>query len=214
MSAAPVRSGRKLVWLKPGIFVGSLFPLASILYRAVRGRLGANPVAETLNELGLTALVFLILSLSSTPAKILFGVTWPIKVRRMLGLMAFFYASVHVLTYAGIDQLGQFAGIVEDIVKRPFIAVGFLAWLILIPLAITSTAKMTKRLGAVKWKRLHRLAYLATLLGVVHFVWRVKKDITEPVVYGTILGALLVVRVVDAWNGPRKRPSARVAQGS
>jgi len=196
---------RKQVWLKPGVMTGALVPLVSILYRAVRGRLGANPVAEALNELGLTALVFLILSLACTPAKILFGVTWPIRIRRMLGLVAFFYATLHVLTYAGIDQLGQFRGIFDDIVKRPFIAVGFLAWLILVPLAITSTAKMTKRLGAVKWKRLHRLVYVATLLGVVHFVWRVKKDITEPVVYGTILGILLLLRLVDARGKATRR---------
>jgi sulfoxide reductase heme-binding subunit YedZ len=214
MSPPKGRSKRPLVWLKPGVLTGSLFPLASILYRAARGRLGANPVAEALNELGLTALVFLILSLSCTPAKIVFGVTWPIRIRRMLGLMAFFYATLHVLTYAGVDQLGHFTAILEDVAKRPFIAVGFLAWLVLMPLAITSTAKMTKRLGAVKWKRLHRLAYLATLLGVVHFVWRVKKDITEPAVYGTILGVLLVVRVVDAFGAARPRPAPRAARGS
>jgi sulfoxide reductase heme-binding subunit YedZ len=198
MGAFAVRSGKKLVWLKPGVLTGAMFPLVSILYRAVRGRLGANPVAEALNELGLTALVFLVLSLACTPAKMMFGVTWPIKIRRMLGLLAFFYATLHVLTYAGVDQLGHLAAILEDIAKRPFIAVGFAAWLILVPLAITSTAKMTKRLGAVKWKRLHRLVYVATVLGVVHFVWRVKKDITEPAVYGAILGALLLARLVPA----------------
>jgi sulfoxide reductase heme-binding subunit YedZ len=205
---------RPLVWLKPGVLTGSLVPLASIVYRAARGRLGANPVAEALNELGLTALIFLVLSLSATPAKIVFGVTWPIRIRRMLGLIAFFYATLHVLTYAAVDQLGHFAAIFEDVAKRPFIAVGFAAWLTLVPLAVTSTAKMTKRLGAAKWKRLHRLAYVATLLGVVHFVWRVKKDITEPVVYGTIVGVLLLVRLVDALTGPRPRPLPRTAKGS
>jgi methionine sulfoxide reductase heme-binding subunit len=212
MSPPKGRSARPLAWLKPGVFTGSLFPVVSVLYRAARGTLGANPVAEALNELGLTALALLILSLACTPAKILFGVTWPIRIRRMLGVMAFVYATLHILTYAGVDQLGNFSGILEDVAKRPFIAVGFLAWLILVPLAITSTAKMTKRLGAVKWKRLHRLAYVATVLGVVHFVWRVKKDVTEPAVYGTILGVLLLVRLVDAWGSPR--PSPRVARGS
>src|SRR5262245_24888128 len=109
------------------------------MYRAARGRLDANPVAEALNELGLTALIFLVLSLSCTPAKIVFGVTWPIRIRQMLGLMTFFYASLHILTYAAIDQLGHFGAILEDIAKRPFIAMGFAAWLILVPLAITST---------------------------------------------------------------------------
>jgi sulfoxide reductase heme-binding subunit YedZ len=197
-----VRPAKQLAWLKPGVLTGALVPVTAILYRAARGKLGANPVAEALNELGLMALVFLILSLACTPAKILFGVTWPIRIRRMLGLMAFFYATLHVLTYAGIDQLGHVRDIFADVTKRPFIAVGFLAWLILVPLAVTSTAKMTKRLGAAKWKRLHRLAYVAALLGVVHFVWRVKKDITEPAVYGAILVLLLLVRLVDA--GPRK----------
>jgi sulfoxide reductase heme-binding subunit YedZ len=199
---------RKQPWLKPGVLVGSLVPLVSILYRAARGGLGANPVAEALNELGLTALIFLILSLACTPAKILFRVTWPIRIRRMLGLLAFFYASLHVLTYACVDQLGQLRAIFEDVTKRPFIAVGFAAWLILVPLAITSTAKMTKRLGAARWKRLHRLVYLATLLGVIHFVWRVKKDVSEPVVYGTIIGILLLVRLANA-RAPKARSEAR-----
>ncbi len=189
---------KKQPWLKPGVLVGAMFPLTSIVYRAAQGGLGANPVAEALNELGLTALIFLILSLGCTPAKIVFGVTWPIRIRRLLGLMAFFYATLHVLTYAGIDQLARFGAIFEDVTKRPFIAVGFVAWLILVPLAITSTAKMTKRLGAARWKRLHRLAYAAAILGVVHFVWRVKKDITEPAVYGSILGILLLLRLADA----------------
>jgi sulfoxide reductase heme-binding subunit YedZ len=210
MALWKVRPATQLAWLKPGVLTGALVPVASIVYRATRGALGANPVAEALNELGLVALVFLILSLACTPAKIAFGVTWPIRIRRMLGLLAFFYATLHVLTYAFVDQLGHLADILTDVTKRPFIAVGFLAWLILVPLAVTSTAKMTKRLGAAKWKRLHRLAYVATLLGVVHFVWRVKKDLTEPAVYGSILAVLLLMRLVDLWTGkvPKRRAPA------
>jgi methionine sulfoxide reductase heme-binding subunit len=187
-----------LPWLQPAVLVGSLAPLAALGIGAIRGTLGANAIAEGLNRLGLLALVFLVASLACTPLKILAGWTWPIRLRKTLGLYGFFYASLHLLTYAGLDQGLAFKAIFGDVTKRPFILVGFLAFLLLVPLAITSTAKMLKRLGFARWKQLHRLAYVAGALGVVHFFLRVKKDVTEPAIYGLILGLLFAVRIA-AW---------------
>jgi methionine sulfoxide reductase heme-binding subunit len=190
-------------WLKPGVFVGALAPLGAIVVHGFRGELGANPIAEALNELGLVALVFLVAALACSPAKTLLGWTWPARLRRMLGLFAFFYATLHVGTYAGLDQVLDWHAIVEDVFKRKFIFVGFAAFVLLVPLAVTSTNASVRRLGFARWKRLHRLAYAAPALGVVHFVWRVKKDVSEPVAYGVVLGALLLVRVLT-WARARQ----------
>jgi sulfoxide reductase heme-binding subunit YedZ len=184
-----------LPWLKPAVFTGALVPLAALALRASRHALGANPIAEVLNQLGLLALVFLVASLACTPLKAIAGWTWPIRIRKMLGLHAFFYACLHFLTYAAVDQGLKIAAIAGDIVKRPFILVGFVALVLLVPLAITSTARMLKRLGAARWKRLHRLAYVVGILGVVHFFLRVKKDVSEPLAYGVVLGVLFAVRI-------------------
>ena len=183
-------------WLKPAVFTGALVPLGFILGEALLGRLGANPIAEALNPLGLTALIFLIAALACTPLKVAFGWTWPIRLRRMLGLFGFFYALLHLTTYMAIDQAFDFRAIFADVTKRKFIYIGFTAFLMLIPLAATSTAASVRRLGFVRWKRLHRVAYLATALGVVHFLLRVKKDVREPLIYGAVLAALLLARVV------------------
>jgi sulfoxide reductase heme-binding subunit YedZ len=187
-----------LPWLKPGLFLGSLVPAASLAVGAARGTLGADAIAEGLNRLGLLALIFLVASLTCSPLKTLTGAVWPIKVRKLLGLYAFFYAALHLMTYAGLDQGLDFKAIFADLVKRPFILVGFSAFVLLIPLAVTSTAKMVKRLGFAWWKRLHRLAYVAAALGVLHFFLRVKKDVTEPAIYAAILGILFAVRIA-AW---------------
>jgi methionine sulfoxide reductase heme-binding subunit len=186
-------------WLKPGVLVGSLVPIAAIVDRAAHGELGADPIAQALNQLGLVALVFLIAALACTPLKLSFGWTWPIRLRRMLGVLAFVYAALHVATYVALDQSFDWTAIFADVVKRKFIFVGFAAFVLIVPLAATSTNTSVKRLGFVRWKRLHRLAYLAPAFAVLHFVWRVKKDITEPAVYGTFLAALLLIRVCDFW---------------
>ena len=203
-----MRRARPLPWLKPGVFVGALVPIAAIVWRGSRGELGANPIAQALNQLGLVALVFLLAALACTPLKTLFGWTWPIRLRRMLGLFAFFYAVLHVLTYAGLDQALDWRAIRDDVTKRKFIFVGFSAFVILIPLAATSTSRALKRLGYVRWKRLHRLAYVAPLLGVIHFTWRVKKDVREPVAYAVVLGALLIFRLGAYVRERLARPSA------
>ena len=182
-------------WLKPGIFLGALVPLASILVRALTGGLNANPIAEVENELGLSALIFLVASLACTPARYVLHWTWPVRVRRELGLFAFFYASLHFLVYVFLDQALDLSAIFLDIAKRPFITVGFLALVLLTPLALTSTKASVRRLGFKRWNRLHQLAYVAGLLAVIHFIWRVKIDFTQPLIYAVAVGVLLLARV-------------------
>ena len=190
-----------LPWLNPGILVGASAPLLSILLRARSGALGANPIAEALNELGLMALVLLIASLACTPLRTMLGWTWPIRIRRLLGLLAFAYATLHVAVYAGLDQGLDLRAVLADVFKRRFIFVGFAAFVMMAPLAWTSTKGAVRRMGYARWKRLHLLVYPAALCAVVHFVWRVKKDLSEPLAYAAILAALLLVRVVARGSG-------------
>jgi sulfoxide reductase heme-binding subunit YedZ len=170
--------------------------------------LGANPINTALNQFGLLALIFLLASLAATPLKLALGITWPLRVRRTLGLFSFFYASLHLLTYVALDRLGELTTIAEDLIERPFITVGFLAFCLLVPLAITSTRKAQKQLGFKGWQQLHRLSYLVLLLAIVHFVWRVKRDLSQPVLYGLIAALLLVVRVPE-WLKQRERARYR-----
>jgi methionine sulfoxide reductase heme-binding subunit len=202
-----------LPWLNPAVLAGGLAPLALMALQGAQGNLGPNVIEAVLNQTGLLALVFLVGSLACTPLKLLFGWTWPIRVRKLVGLMAFGYAVVHFLTYAVADQGLALRPILEDITKRKFIAVGFLALVLLVPLALTSTNAAVRRMGFPAWKRLHRLAYVAGALGVIHFVWRVKKDHTEPFIYGAVLALLLGIRAVDAVRNKRRRarPAPRPA---
>ena len=188
--------GAPLPWLKPGLFVGALAPLLVMVVETIQGTLGANPVAEVENVLGLAALVLLVASLACTPARRLFGWTWTARIRRELGLFAFFYVALHFLTYLLVDQGLDAGRIVEDIVKRPFITVGFAALVLLTPLALTSTTASIRRLGYRRWQLLHQLVYVAGVLAVIHFFWRVKIDVSQPLVYAGILTALLLVRAV------------------
>jgi sulfoxide reductase heme-binding subunit YedZ len=182
--------------LKPLVFLGAVSPLLWLAGRALRGTLGPDPVAEVLNRLGLYTLVMLLCSLACTPLQLVLGWKWPIRVRRMLGLFAFFYASLHLTTYVGVDQGLDLASIGKDIVKRRFVTVGFAAWCCLLPLAVTSTQGWVKRLGFRRWKALHRLAYLAAVLGIFHFVWRFKTALLEPLIAGATLFVLLAIRLV------------------
>jgi sulfoxide reductase heme-binding subunit YedZ len=193
------------------VFVAALSPAIRLGALAARGELGANPIATALNQLGLVTLIFLIASLACTPLKALLGWTWPIRIRRMLGLYAFFYASLHFLTYLGLDQVFDFSAVFADIAKRKFIAVGFSAFILLVPLAITSTDAMVRRLGYARWKQLHRLAYAAAVLGVVHFILRVKKDLTQPLTYGAVLAVLLGARLlIFVFNRHKQRVNRRI----
>ncbi len=182
-------------WLKPGVLVGSLVPLAGLIADAIRGTLGADPVAIALNRLGLLALIMLLACLVATPLRLMFSVSWPLRLRRMLGLLAFGYASLHFLVYAWVDQGFVLSSIIEDVTQRPFITVGFLALVALVPLAATSNARARRWLGPRRWQQLHRLVYLAALLAVLHFFWRVKRDLTQPIMYGLVLGVLLWIRI-------------------
>jgi sulfoxide reductase heme-binding subunit YedZ len=198
-----VRSARELRrpplrWLEPAVVVGALVPLADMLVRAFLGKLGANPIAEALNHLGLLAFILLIASLACTPLKLLFGVVWPMRLRRALGLLSFTYACLHFLVYVLLDRRGASDTLLADVLERPFILVGTLAFVLLIPLAATSTKASVKRLGAARWRSLHRLAYVAAGLAALHFIFRVKRDLSEPLTYAVLLGLLLVVRFTHA----------------
>ena len=177
----------KLNWLVPATITGALVPFAALLWRLYRHRLGANPIATALNQIGLLALIFLCLSLSCTPLKVLFGWNWPLRVRRTLGLSGFFAALLHFLVYLWLDQGFAIGAVLRDVFKRPFIAIGFCALLLLVPLALTSTRRSVARLGFARWQRLHRLAYVIGVLAVLHFYLRVKADHTQPISYGLLL---------------------------
>jgi len=179
------------------LFLASGLPLVLLASDALRGGLGANPIEALLNRLGWWTLVFVLLALVPTPLRIVFGWTWPAPHRRMIGLFAFFYGFLHLTVYVGVDQFFDWRAIVADVVKRPFITIGMAAFLLLVPLAVTSTDRWVRRLGYVRWKRLHRLVYVVGVFGVIHFVWRVKADLREPLVFAAILGLLLGVRLVS-----------------
>lgn len=191
---------------KPLVFCLCLLPLALLVSRAFGfgGTLGANPVERILHSLGLWGLRFLVITLAITPARQLFKANWLIQLRRMVGLFAFSYVLLHFLTWLILDQSLYWAGILVDIAKRPYITIGFVAFLLLIPLAVTSTHAMMRRLGR-RWQKLHRLIYLIALLGVWHFFWQVKKDISEPLTYLAIVLALL------GWRAWKARQRAALA---
>ncbi len=172
-----------------------LAPLAKMAADGATGGLGANPIAEVLNRLGFWTLTFLTLSLVPTPARELFGLSWPVRLRRTVGLFAFACGALHFAWYLGVDKCFAMAEIGQDIAKRKFIAVGVAALVLLAPLAVTSTDRWVRRLGYLRWKRIHRLVYPAALLGVLHFVWRVKADLRKPLLFAGAVGLLLLVRV-------------------
>lgn len=198
-------------WLLPGVVVGGLIPLAVIVIGALGNSLGADPIAEILNRFGLLALIFLIGSLACTPMRILFDWRWPLRIRRTLGLFAFFYATLHFCLYAFVDKGSKLADILADIVKRPFILVGFTAFLLLIPLAATSTTNAVRRMGARRWQLLHRSVYAIGILAAIHFYLRVKKDTSEPTIYAVILALLFLARLLPAF---RRRRDAWTSEAS
>jgi len=196
---------------KPALFLLCLLPLASLVWRAFElggTNLGANPVEKIQDTLGQWGLRLLIITLAVTPLRDWFNAVWLIQLRRMLGVYAFFYILLHFLTWLILDQDLYWAGILPDIADRPFITIGFLALLLLIPLAVTSTNGMMRRLGR-RWKTLHRLIYLIVLLGIWHYYWQVKADVREPLIYLAITLVLLGWRV---WKVRRRLlPSHRGA---
>jgi sulfoxide reductase heme-binding subunit YedZ len=205
----PQPSQTHLKWIKAAAFGACLVPLALLVWRGFTGGLGANPIEYITHSTGWWTLSFLLITLSVTPLRRLTGLNWLLRLRRMLGLYAFFYATLHFTTYIWLDQFFDPASIVKDIAKRPFVTIGFAAFVLLIPLAATSTNAMVRRLGARRWQQLHRLIYAIASLGVLHYWWLVKKDITEPVVFALLLGMLLGARLI--W---RARQPAPVQQAS
>jgi sulfoxide reductase heme-binding subunit YedZ len=205
---------RPLILPKTLVHLAALTPLAILLWqvwqvaRTGGSALGADPVAEIEHRLGLWALRLLLLTLAITPLRQLTGWSVLVRFRRMLGLYAFAYASLHLAAYVGLDLRGYWTQLFEDIAKRPYITVGFLAWLLLLPLAVTSTTGWIRRLGR-NWARLHRLVYAIAVLAVLHFWWLVKSDIREPALYAAIAAVLLGWR---AWKAlARRRAGARTA---
>ncbi len=194
--------------VKAALFVVCLMPLGLLVWRGFNDGLTANPIEFITHTTGWWTLAFLFITLSVTPVRRLLEMPWLLRLRRMLGLFAFFYASLHFLMWLAVDQFFDWNAIVKDIVKRPYITVGFSAFVLLLPLAATSTNAMVRRLGAARWQALHRAVYLIAILGVVHFWWLVKKDIREPLVFAALLGVLLGTRLVLAW---RKRVSTASA---
>ena len=187
---------KSFAWLKAALFALCLLPLARLVFFAFTDRLGANPIEFVLRSLGTWTLTLLLVTLSITPLRRLTGWNSLIRARRMLGLFAFFYACLHFLTFAGLDQSFDLNAILADVIKRPYITVGFTCFVLLIPLAVTSTNAMQRRLGGKRWQQLHRLVYLIAAGGVVHYLWLVKKDITQPLLYGLVLAVLLGIRFV------------------
>jgi sulfoxide reductase heme-binding subunit YedZ len=195
MSLAQLKPDQ-LKWLKAAVFALCLVPLARLAWLGTQHGLGANPIEYISRSTGWWTLCFLLITLGVTPLRRLTGWNWLLRLRRMLGLFAFSYVCLHFTTYIWLDQFFDWRSIVKDIGKRPFITVGFTAFLLLIPLAVTSTNAMVRRLGAKRWQRLHRAVYVIASLGVLHFWWLVKKDIREPLIFGTLLGLLFLARLI------------------
>jgi methionine sulfoxide reductase heme-binding subunit len=201
-------------WTKVVVFVICLIPFADLLWRFITGNLGINPVETLQHGTGDWTLRFLIFTLCITPLRKLLKLPDLIRFRRMLGLFAFFYVCLHFLTYLGPDQSFDLTGMWKDVAKRPYITVGFTAFVLLIPLAITSTTGWIRRLGGKRWQMLHRLIYFAAVCGVIHYYWLVKSDVRKPLFYGTLVAILLLWRLGDWFFKRRSQAPVRVAAPS
>lgn len=186
------------------LLVNALVPLILLLWDFYHKRVGPNPLEFVTRTTGMMTLVFLVLTVAITPLRRIFGINWLVKLRRMLGLFAFFYGSLHLLTYLWFDRLFNLFGVGQDVVRRPFILAGMSAFLLMVPLAITSTNNMVKRLGGKNWARLHRIVYVAAIAGVLHFWMLVKSDTRLPLTFAFILLFLLAYRVLAKYapSGP------------
>jgi sulfoxide reductase heme-binding subunit YedZ len=204
----------KIVATKTALFAGALIPLARLLSKALHDGLGANPIEVITHSTGDWTLILILATLAITPLRRITRQYWLISLRRMIGLFAFFYGTLHFLTYIWLDKFFDLHEMFKDIAKRPFITLGFSAYLLLIPLALTSTAWSIRCLGGKNWQRLHRLIYLTGILGVIHYAWLVKADHRKPIEYGIILSILLLYRIgIWAWE-KRKPQGISVALGS
>lgn len=201
----PDRRQFTLIWR--ALWVAGLLPLLVLVSAGLRDALGANPIEYITRATGDWTLRLLLLTLAVTPLRQLTGWHWLVRLRRMLGLYAFFYACLHLTTYVWLDQFFDWPGMLKDIAKRPFVTLGFAAFVLMLPLAATSTNAMIRRLGGRTWQRLHRAVYAVAVLGVAHYWWLVKKDLTEPITYALVLAALFALRL---WHGHRMRRTLEV----
>ena len=212
--------------LKPVVFVASFGPVAWLVWAALTNHLSANPLSDLTNETGIWALRFLCITLAITPLRRLTGWNHAIRFRRMTGLFAFFYGCLHFLTYTIVDRFAGLefpdgivawstlrnlgASVAEDVYKRPFITIGFTTFILMVPLAITSTATMIRRLGGKRWNALHRLIYVSAILGPVHYFWLVKADVRRPLTYAAVVAVLLGIRVY--WSRMKVAAPRRAAE--
>jgi sulfoxide reductase heme-binding subunit YedZ len=194
-------------FIKLLILVNGLVPLALLVWDQSHNRLGANPQNFLILTTGMMALIFLILTMAVTPARKVLGWNWAIQFRRMLGLYAFFYACLHFLCFFSLDRGFSVSGTLAEVLKRKYLIVGGTALLVMIPLAITSTNGMIKRLGGKRWRALHRLAYVAAVAGVIHFYMQVKADVRKPLVFAAVLAVLLVWRLVEYFRNRKPKPA-------
>lgn len=210
-----VLSRRATRALRPAAWALGLYPLARVAWwlRDGLAGLGANPIERILHHTGWWALVMLVVTLAVTPVRRLTGLNPLARLRRPLGLFAFFYATLHVSTYIGLDMFFDMGDIVEDVIEHPYVTIGLLTWLLLLPLAITSTRGWVRRLGGKRWALLHRLIYVAAITGTVHYLWAVKKDTYLPLVYLTVFAVLLGWRLWGALARRRRDAGAMLAKG-
>ncbi len=199
-----------LKFLKPAVFLACLGPLALLSWRGFHSDLGANPLEAITHNTGTCTLVFLLITLSITPLRKITRQYWLIGFRRMLGLFAFFYGTLHLMTYLWFDKSFDVHEIVKDIAKRKFITAGMTAFALMIPLALTSTKWAIRKLGGKRWQSLHRLIYFSAAAGVIHYIWLVKADLKTPLEFAAVLGILLLFRLVT-WLRGRKPAVADVA---
>ena len=197
----------RITVIKAGVFAAALAPFSALVYAGFTDALGANPVEAITHTTGEWTLRLLLVTLAITPLRRLTGGVWLTRLRRMVGLFAFFYLVLHFATYAVLDASLDLAYVVEDVADRLYITAGFAAFVMLVPLAATSTNAMVRRLGPVRWRRLHRLVYAAGICGVLHYLWLVKADLREPLVYTAILAVLLAARLPVIANRLKPRRS-------
>lgn len=201
---------QKLLYIKGLIWVLALLPLARLFWLGFNDGLTANPVEFVERSTGTWALIFLLITLSVTPLRLLTGIVWPVQLRRMLGLWMFFYACLHITTYVWLDYSFLWGEIIIDIIEHPYVIVGFSAFVLTIPLALTSNNAMMRRMKS-NWKKLHQLVYVIAIFGVLHFWWLVKKDVTEPFYYAFVLFCLFGIRLYFKYRAKVRSPKTNLA---
>jgi len=199
-------------WLKPPVFVLCLAPVGLLVWRALHGQLTANPIEYITHQTGDWTIIFIVATLAVTPARKLLRLPELIRFRRILGLFAFFYGFLHFSTWIGLDKFFDWADMLADVRKRPFITMGFTGFVLMIPLALTSTAGWIRRLGGKRWLAVHRLIYATAVAGVVHYYWLVKSDVRKPLFYGALVALLLVLRVGFWLAARRTKPAGKTLE--